>query len=70
MEKLDPIVPWEPLIVRSIVHLLEETSATNDRATVILGCQPQHDWRDAVRLQVAEMARRQTRAMSMAKAVS
>jgi len=69
MEKLDPLVPWEPLIVRSIVHLLEETGADNERAAAILGYRPQHDWRDAVRLQIAEMAQRQTRPMRMANAV-
>ena len=43
MEQLDPLVPWEPLIVRSIVHLLEETGATNEQATAIFGYRPQHD---------------------------
>ncbi len=67
MEKLDPLLPWEPLIVRSIVHLLEETGANNERATAILGYQPHYDWRDAIRLQIAEMQRRQTRPMKMAQ---
>lgn len=70
MEKLDPIAPWEPLIVRSIVHLLEETGADNTIATRILGYQPQYDWREAVRLQVAEMEQRQLRPMAMAKPVN
>ena len=69
MEKLDPLLPWEPLIVRSIVHLLEETGATNDKATAILGYQPQYDWQDAVRLQIAEMDARQKVPMSLAKPV-
>jgi nucleoside-diphosphate-sugar epimerase len=69
MEKLDALVPWEPLIVRSIVHLLENTGANNDRASAVLGYQPEHDWREAIRLQVAEMERRQSRPMKMAKEV-
>ena len=69
MEKLDAVVPWEPLIVRSIVHLLENTNAGNARASAILGYQPQHHWQDAVRLQLAEMDRHQNGAMRMAKAI-
>ncbi len=70
MEKIDPVVPWEPLIVRSIIHLMENTGATNDRATCELGFVPEHDWRDAVRRQVAEMNIRQKKPMAMVKAVS
>ncbi len=68
METIDPVVPWEPLIVRSIIHLLEETNADNKRASEVLDYQPQHDWREAIRLQLAEMSTRQTRPMKMAKA--
>jgi nucleoside-diphosphate-sugar epimerase len=70
MEKLDPIVPWEPLIVRSIVHLLEETGANNEQTTTVLGYQPQYDWRDAIRLQIKEMERRQTKPMRLARPVT
>ena len=66
MEKMDPLVPWEPLVVRSIIHLLEETHADNTAATERLGYVPQVDWRMAIRRQVAEMAWRQRRPMSMA----
>ncbi len=69
MEKLDAVVPWEPLIVRSIIHLLENTNASNDRATAILEYQPQYHWHDSVRLQIAEMSRLQTSPMRMAKAI-
>jgi len=68
MEKLDPVVPWEPLITRSIIHLLEETGVSNEHAESILGYKPQYDWQDAIRLQVAEMKKRQIHPMSMAKA--
>ena len=70
MEKIDPIVPWEPLIVRSIVHLLEDTHVTNDKATELLAYHPKHHWQEAIRSQIAEMDQYQTKAMSMAKPVS
>ncbi len=69
MEKLDRIVPWQPLIVRSIVHLSENTGANNDRVTSMLGYRPEHHWQDAVCIQIAEMAQRQTRPMALAKAI-
>jgi len=66
MEKLNPLSPFDPLVTRSIVHLLEETSATNDKASRVLGYQPQYHWQDAIRLQVNEMQQRQIKAMPMA----
>lgn len=66
MEKLDPLVPWEPLVVRSIIHLLEETHAGNAAATDRLGYRPRVDWRTAIRKQMAEMRWRQSRPMPMA----
>ena len=59
MELIDPIVPWEPLVTRSIIHLLEETGATNDRASTMLGYEPKVHWKDAIRMQMEEMAVRQ-----------
>lgn len=67
MEKIDPIVPWEPLIVRSIVHLLEETHANNEQAIAVLGYKPIHDWREAIKRQIREMEKRQLKPMKMAK---
>lgn len=69
MEKIDPIVPWEPLVTRSIVHLLEETGADNALAEQRLGYRPQYGWREAIRAQMAEMQVRQKRPMSMARPV-
>jgi len=66
MELLDPLVPWEPLVTRSIVHLLRETNATNQRARERLGYVPRHHWKEAIDNQMAEMGVRQTKAMSMA----
>lgn len=69
MEKLDAIVPWEPLVVRSIIHLLEETHADNGAAEQRLGYRPTVHWKEAIRSQIDEMKQRQTRPMSMAKPV-
>ncbi|MBZ0071955.1 MAG: NAD(P)-dependent oxidoreductase [Gammaproteobacteria bacterium] len=70
MEKLDPIMPWEPLVTRSIIHLMEEVGVDNAKAERLLGYRPTHPWREAVRTQMQEMSVRQTRSMSMALPVS
>lgn len=70
MEKLDAIVPWEPLVTRSIIHLMEETGADNRKAERLLGYRPTHPWREAIRAQMQEMAVRQTQAMSMARPIA
>ena len=70
MEKLDPIVPWEPLVTRSIIHLMEEVSADNAKAERLLGYKPTHPWREAIRAQMQEMAARQAKPMSMIKPVT
>ena len=70
MEKLDPVVPWEPLVTRSIVHLMEETGADNSKAERLLGYRPAHGWREAIRAQMQEMSLRQTRPMSMARPIA
>ncbi len=69
MEILDPIVPWEPLISRSIVHLLEEVAVDNSRATAMIAYQPQHSWQDAVSRQIHEMDKLQKKPMSMARPI-
>lgn len=68
MEALNPLIPGDPLVTRSIIHLLEETGADNGRAAALLDYQPRVNWRDAIREQMAEMARRETRPMAMRKA--
>ncbi len=70
MELIDPLVPWEPLVTRSIIHLLEETGATNERASSMLGYVPKVHWKDAVRMQMDEMAVRQKSAMRMHKPIT
>lgn len=67
MEKIDPLVPWEPLVTRSIIHLLEETSVTNEKASRMLGYHPQIDWKDSVRLQITELEARSGPPMKMTK---
>jgi nucleoside-diphosphate-sugar epimerase len=67
MEKLDPVVPWEPLVTRSIIHLLQETAADNKRAERELGYRPRYHWKQAIDIQMAEMATQQAKAMSMAR---
>lgn len=67
MEVVDPVVPWEPLVTRSIVHLLEETSPSNERAHQRLGYRPKVGWKDAIRMQMDEMLVRQKRPMRMHK---
>ncbi len=69
MELLDPIVPWEPLVTRSIIHLLEETGANNTHATEQLGYQPKIHWKEAIRMQMDEMAARQKTPMKMHKPI-
>jgi len=70
MELINPIVPWEPLVTRSIIHLLEETGATNDRASTMLGYEPKVHWKDAIRMQMEEMAVRQKKPMKMYKPIT
>lgn len=65
MEKIDPIVPWQPLVTRSIIHLLEEVNVNNDKAREKLGYVPTINWRQAIREQVNEMNSRQIKPMDM-----
>lgn len=69
MEKLDAVAPWDPLVTRSIIHLLEETGADNRRAQERLGYRPAVGWRQAIAEQMAEMAVREKKPMRMFKAV-
>jgi nucleoside-diphosphate-sugar epimerase len=69
MEKLDPLLPWAPLVTRSIIHLMEEVGVDNSKAERLLGYRPAHGWREAVRTQMAEMEQRETRPMAMARPI-
>lgn len=69
MEKLDVIFPWQPLITRSIVHLLEETNTDNEQARQLLGYIPEIHWKEAVHRQVTEMQHDQFKSMKMFKPI-
>ena len=69
MEILDPIVPWEPLVNRSIIHLLEDISTNNNRAEKALNYQPRQSWQDAVSIQIQEMGKLQKKHMRMARPI-
>ncbi|MBZ0105262.1 MAG: NAD(P)-dependent oxidoreductase [Sulfuricella denitrificans] len=65
MEKLDPFVPWEPLVTRSIIHLLEEVNVSGEDAAARLGFRAQIHWKDAIRRQLAEYQATQKTHMKM-----
>ncbi len=65
MEAIDPFVPWEPLVTRSIIHLLEEVNVTNEKAKEKLGYSPKVPWQKAIRDELEEMEVRQLKPMHM-----
>jgi len=67
MRVLDPFVPWDPLIVPGIIHLLQDFKVDNDEATARLGYRPTVRWQDAIGRQMAEMTVRQKKPMRMRK---
>lgn len=69
MEKLDPVVPWEPLVTRSIIHLLEDTHADNEKAFRLLGYKAEVRWQDAIKKQIDELHENNLPAMKMAKQI-
>lgn len=66
MEKINPVVPWEPLVTRSIIHLLEPTKVNNDKAFKKINYKPHIHWKDSIVKQVEELHQQQKKAMSMA----
>ncbi len=65
MEAIDGWVSWDPLVTRSIVHLLEDTGADNAQAEEVIGYRPRQDWRETIDRQLDEMGERETRPMRM-----
>lgn len=59
MQLLHYILPNDPLIVPSIVLLLEETNVTNKEAENILGFKPQYSWKESIDVQLEEMNKKQ-----------
>lgn len=55
MEKLNPILPGEPFLTRSIVFLGEDWYAPSDLAKQRLGYEPKYDWKEAIKTQLKEM---------------
>ncbi len=67
MRWTDRFLPFDPLIVPSIVLLLEETNANNDKAEKLLGYRPRVDWRESIEIQIAQMKSEQKTNMRMNK---
>jgi len=67
MGMLDSVVPWDPLIVPSIVYILEDFGVDNIDATARLGYVPKIHWKDSIREQLTEMKIRQKRHMPLRK---
>ena len=67
MRSLHKIFPGDPLIVPAIVLLLEETHATNKKATKLLNYQPNIHWKESIDIQLAEMTAKQNTNMKMNK---
>jgi len=65
METIDPLVPWNPLIVRSIVHLLEEVNVNNSDVSKRLNYKPMVNWKDSVDKTISSMKKRQKVNMGM-----
>ncbi len=70
MELVNPFVPWEPLVTRSIIHLLEDTHANNSRALKYLGYKADHHWTTAVRNEVNLLIKDNGPAMKMTKQIN
>ncbi|MCW8956564.1 MAG: hypothetical protein OQL09_06745 [Gammaproteobacteria bacterium] len=69
MELLDSIVPWEPLVTRSIVHLMEEVNVDNTQAEKFLNYHPTVHWHESVKNTIDEMLHRDEAAMSMVRPI-
>ena len=65
MEMIDRLAPWEPLVTRSIIHLLEETSADNAQALETIGYSAEIHWKEAIDRQMQSMKKNQFTAMKM-----
>ena len=70
MEMLNPLLPWEPLLTRSIVHLLKDTHASNDKAEQLLGYHPDIHWKQAVDEQIQAMQADGFTGMKLSKPVN
>jgi len=67
MRFVHKFIPSDPLIVPSIVLLLEETYANNEKAKSILNYEAKINWRDSIDMQISEFNVRQEKNMRMNK---
>jgi len=67
MKFVHKFISYEPLIVPSIVLLLEETGANNDEAQKVLNYHPNVHWKDSIDIQIAQMSLEQISNMRMNK---
>ncbi len=58
MEKLNPVLPGDPFLTRAIVFLGEDRYAPSDLARERLGYEPKTGWKEAMRRQLEDEARR------------
>ena len=70
MEKLNPLLPGDPFLTRSIVFLGEDWYAPNDLAERRLGYVPKVGWKEAVRSQLKDMERRGYKKISMVGSIA
>ncbi len=59
MEKLSPLIPGDPFLMRSIVFVSENWVVTGEYAQEKLGYVPQKAWQTAVREQLVELKQKQ-----------
>lgn len=69
MEKLNPVLPGDPFLTRSIVYLGEDWYAPSDLAKERLGYVPKHGWKEAVRHELKNMEVRGSPRTRLADAV-
>ena len=67
MRWVHKFLPLDPLIVPSIVLLLEETYANNKKAKKLLGYEAKVAWKESIDVQIEQMNREQKKAMRMNK---
>jgi nucleoside-diphosphate-sugar epimerase len=70
MRAIDPLVPWDPLIVPAIVHLLQDFRVDNAEAIERLHYQPIVPWKKSVDRQLVEMGIRQQKPMRLRKSLN
>ena len=65
IEKMYRLLPWEPPITRSIVHLFEGTNANNIEAQELIGYLPEIHWQESIARQIESMDKNQITAMKL-----